>query len=170
MTDLNNNIKHVITKSRRFERRMVMIVKRVGLECLIDAASLFNEFREFYEQEAKPKEAENFIRERMEKDESIIFLAYEGEKAIGFTQIYPIFSSLSMKRAYVLNDLFVTPAYRGLGFGKALLESVYHSCRTENISFVMLQTAPDNHKAKGLYEHTGMKLDSEYEWYIKNFG
>lgn len=146
-----------------------MHVKRAGLECLKDTTVLFNEFREFYGQEAKPEETERFIKERMEKDESIIFLAYEEKQAIGFTQIYPIFSSLSMKPAYILNDLFVRPSYRRQGVGKALMESVYQSCTANNVSFVMLQTAPENNKAKALYKHMDMKPDAEYDWYVKYF-
>ncbi|WLV24930.1 GNAT family N-acetyltransferase [Aciduricibacillus chroicocephali] len=144
-----------------------MKIKEVSLDSLKEAAELFNEYRKFYGKENDLLGAETFLKERIENGESIIFLAYEQEQAVGFVQIYPIFSSISMKRAYILNDLFVEPSYRGGGVGKAILNRVFNLCEENGGSYVTLQTSPDNHRAKGLYEHMGMSLDSEYDWYIK---
>ena len=94
---------------------------------LNDVANLFNDYRIFYEQPSDINGAKSFIKDRLNNKDSIIFVASTsekkyGDKSVGFTQLYPIFSSVSMKRQYVLNDLFVTPDCRRDGVGKALIQ------------------------------------------------
>ena len=50
-----------------------------------------------------------FLREPLTGEESVVFVALEGGTAAGFTQLYPLFSSVSARRLWVLNDLFVSP-------------------------------------------------------------
>ena len=40
-------------------------------------------------------------------EESVVFIAFDEINPIGFVQLYPSFSSLSMKKSWVLNDLYV---------------------------------------------------------------
>lgn len=86
-------------------------------------APLFNQYREFYKQASDLKGAEAFLRARLENDESIILTAEENGEFIGFTQLYPTFSSVAMKRIYILNDLFVAPHARTKGAGGQLLSA-----------------------------------------------
>ena len=93
---------------------------------LNDVANLFNDYRIFYEQPSDINGAKSFIKDRLNNKDSIIFVAstekHGDNKPVGFTQLYPTFSSVSMKRQYVLNDLFVTPDCRRDGVGKALIQ------------------------------------------------
>lgn len=75
-------------------------------------APLFNQYREFYKQASDLEGAEAFLKARLEKEESVIFIAEENGEFIGFTQLYPAFSSVAMKRIYILNDLFVASSVR----------------------------------------------------------
>jgi ribosomal protein S18 acetylase RimI-like enzyme len=87
---------------------------------------------------------------------------------IGFAQLYPTFSSVSMKRLYILNDLYVKNEYRKNGIGKLLLEKVKSYAIMTNAKGIELSTAIDNEDAKKLYERNGYKKNNEYFQYYMN--
>jgi GNAT superfamily N-acetyltransferase len=132
------------------------------LEALTD---LFEGYRAFYHKEANPEGAKSFLKERIERNESVIYLAYKGNKAIGFTQLYPIFSSTRMKRLWLLNDLFVVPEYRGQGVSKLLLEHAKQLARDTDACEVMLETAKTNEIGNQLYPSVGFELGTDFNWY-----
>ena len=88
-------------------------------------AALFDAYRVFYGQCSNAHAAKDFIGSRLEHDESVIFLAAcgVGNAPVGFTQLYPTFSSISLSRRLILNDLFVQPTARGRGIGRLLLKA-----------------------------------------------
>ena len=128
---------------------------------------LFDGYRVFYKQPSNIKKAEQFLKERLLKKESILFIAFDdNSNAMGFTQLYPIFSSVSMRRLHVLNDLYVDSTFRSKGIGQALLEYTKEYIVTINGKGLVLETAKDN-PAQHLYERLGWKLDSgtlHYTW------
>ncbi|WP_418301012.1 GNAT family N-acetyltransferase [Lysinibacillus fusiformis] len=130
-----------------------------------EVVPLFNAYREFYGQPTDLIQAEQFIQERVEKEQSIIFLAYLDEEAVGFAQLFPIFSSVAMKKAFILNDLFVAGHARKQGVAKALIEQCYVYCHQENARYMMLETAKDNANAQKLYEKVGMTIDDHVYYY-----
>src|SRR2546428_3820523 len=83
---------------------------------------LFLGYLEFYLQPAQPDKARAYLRERLERSESKIFLAMVGDEPVGFVQLYPTFASVAMKRSWVLYDLFVKPSAREQGVAKTLME------------------------------------------------
>jgi len=125
-------------------------------------APLFNAYRMFYGQRSNIGGAVAFIRERLEGGESVIFVALDGDTAVGFTQLYPIFSSVGMQRTWLLNDLFVAEAHRGTGIATALLEAAKEHGRQTNSRWLMLQTATNNLTAQKVYENNGWKKDNDY--------
>ncbi|HJR35166.1 MAG TPA: GNAT family N-acetyltransferase, partial [Gemmatimonadales bacterium] len=94
-----------------------MRVRRAGLGDLAFLVPLYDGYRQFYRQPSDPALAERFLRERLTRGDSVIFLAEDESGALGFTQLYPIFSSISAAPAWVLNDLFVSPGARRSGAG-----------------------------------------------------
>lgn len=80
---------------------------------LDDLALLFDAYRVFYKKESDLSAAQVFLRERLIKNQSVVFMVYDGSRAIGFTQLYLLFSSVNMAAVWLLNDLFVDPTYRG---------------------------------------------------------
>src|SRR5688572_30456307 len=118
-------------------------------------AALFDAYRQFYRREPDLAGARAFIGERLERAESVIFLAEEASTALGFTQLYPSFTSAGMARTFVLNDLFVAPQARGRGIASALLRRAAEFGRTERAVRLTLSTATDNHTAQALYERAG---------------
>ncbi len=136
---------------------------------LHEVAKLFNLYREYYHQPSNFDGALTFIGERMEKMDSIIFVAVKQERYIGFIQLYPSFSSISMKRTWILNDLYVIHEARQEGAGQLLIDMALKLCTETNARSLSLQTAPGNKYARRLYEKNGFSLDNEYLSYIRYF-
>jgi len=128
-------------------------------------APLFDGYRMFYQQSSDVTAARRFLRDRFEHGQSTILLAEHEGRAVGFTQLYPTFSSVSMQRMYVLNDLFVSPQGRRLGVGRALLEAAARFGQQMGAKELLLQTAIDNHAAQALYETTGWTRDNAFYVY-----
>ena len=128
---------------------------------------LFNAYRVFYEQESDLSAAEQFLTERFSKNDSVIFLAEDAfGKGLGFTQLYPSFSSVSMQRVYILNDLYVSEEARGQGVGEALLERAKQFTISEGAKGLSLETDTNN-PAQKLYERLGWTKDIDvfhYTW------
>ena len=91
-----------------------LIVREAQSGDLEPLARLFDEYRQFYEQASDLEGARRFLAERGSRHESVVFLAIDSVSgtAVGFTQLYPSFSSISMKRVWILNDLYVREEYR----------------------------------------------------------
>jgi GNAT superfamily N-acetyltransferase len=141
---------------------MIITAQTEHLPVLTD---LFEGYRAFYEKAPDRAGAEAFLRERMQQQDSVIFLAVDGEQIVGFTQLYPLFSSTRMKRLWLLNDLYVTPEFRGKGHSKALLERAIQMGIETGACEVMLETAKSNEIGNRLYPATGFHLNADYNWY-----
>jgi ribosomal protein S18 acetylase RimI-like enzyme len=126
-------------------------------------APLFDAYRQFYGKPAEPELALRFIGDRLAKGESTIFVAVgETGEALGFTQLYPSFSSVSAGRIYVLNDLFVAPQARRGAVGRKLLEAAAQFGREQGALRLSLSTARSNAAAQALYEAGGWARDEQY--------
>ncbi|WP_338788332.1 GNAT family N-acetyltransferase [Metabacillus sp. FJAT-53654] len=132
-----------------------MKIFRAALKEIDLVSTLFNEYRIFYGKQADLEGAKTFIEERMRFNESVIFLAMDGESPMGFVQLYPIFKSVGMKRKWLLNDLFVAETYRRHGVGKALMNQAKEFALETKAAGILLETTKDNTKAQALYEQLG---------------
>ncbi len=139
------------------------------LEHLNDLATMFDAYRVFYKETSDLERAKNFLLERIRNSESVIFIAYDGLKPLGFTQLYPSFSSASTNRLWILNDLFVIPQIRGLRIGERLIERAFQLARDTNAKGVQLETAHTNFSGQKLYERMGFEReDLEFRTYFKS--
>jgi GNAT superfamily N-acetyltransferase len=129
-------------------------------------APLFDAYRQFYKQKSDLAAARTFIAERLQRDESVIFLALDDDKAVGFVQLYPCFSSIAMKRMWILNDLFVSPEARRHGAAKALMQRARQWAVETKADGLWLETAVDNHPGQLLYESLGWKRDNDFYRYL----
>ncbi|MBB6672797.1 GNAT family N-acetyltransferase [Cohnella nanjingensis] len=129
---------------------------------------LFDAYRQFYGQTADPAGAEQYLFERFAHLESVIFLARDANtgEALGFAQLYPAFSSISMKRTWILNDLFVGESYRQQGVAKRLLTEAIAYGQLTRAKGIELSTAKTNAGAKRLYEQLGFERDETYDHYF----
>jgi len=133
-------------------------------------APLFDAYRVFYEQASDLTLAQRFLDERLRRGESTIFVAEEGSDAVGFTQLYPSFSSTRAARIYVLNDLYVAPSHRRRGVGRLLLERAAQFGREQGAVRLALTTMHTNLTAQRLYESVGWKLDEQFRTYTIQTG
>ncbi len=123
---------------------------------------LFDGYRQFYGQGSNAGGARQFLLERFEHGESVIFLAFDGAEPVGFTQLYPSFSSVSMGRIFILNDLFVSETGRRKGVGARLLAAASAYARTLGAIRLGLSTACTNTTAQALYEAQGWVRDDDF--------
>ena len=138
------------------------VVRQATVADLDDLVPLFDAYRQFYRQPSDPQQARRFLLGRFEHNQSVIFIAFEDGAAIGFTQLYPSFSSVGMARTFILNDLFVSPEARRRGVGAALLQAAAeYGWRVAAIRLV-LSTELINANAQSLYEKTGWKRDTVF--------
>ena len=125
-----------------------MIIRRAKKKDIDKLSVLFDKYRIFYRQESDIENARSFLRKRMKRKESVIFVAEERKELIGFTQLFPIFSSVSMKRTWLLNDLYVNEKARGMGAATKLLDAAKDFGTETNSKGLILQTAADNFTAQ----------------------
>ena len=145
-----------------------MLIRRAGLDDMDAAAPLFDAYRQFYGQRSDVAAARAFLTERLRRDESVVFLAVAGEpsgEAVGFMQLYPSFSSVSLGRLWILNDLFVDPDVRRGGVGRRLLERARDWAVETQAKGLTLSTALTNKAAQSLYEACGWARDDEFQHY-----
>lgn len=147
---------------------MIEII-RANLENINEIASLFDEYRQFYKQPTNPIAARDFIHERISNDESVIYIAKIGDEFVGFTQLYPTFTSVGLARTWLLNDLYVKQEFRKRGVADHLIRAVIDFSKLTNRKKIFLSTAVDNIVAQQLYEKIGFVKDDflNYEYVIK---
>ncbi|GGN91181.1 GNAT family N-acetyltransferase [Saccharibacillus kuerlensis] len=139
-------------------------VRSASLPDLERLVPLFDAYRVFYRQPSDPEGAARFLSERLGQLQSVVLLAEEPEsgEAAGFTQLYPTFSSVSMKRSWILNDLYVSESFRGRRVGGMLLDAARQHAELTGAKGIALSTAPENVTAQKLYEGRGYRRDDEY--------
>ena len=127
-------------------------------------APLFDAYRQFYERPSNLELCRLFLSRRLERGESAVFLAEEGGAALGFVQLYPLFSSTSARpgRLWLLNDLFVVPDARGRGVGRDLMNRARRLAEETEACGLELATARTNASAQSLYESLGYRRDDEF--------
>jgi GNAT superfamily N-acetyltransferase len=127
---------------------------------------LFDAYRQFYGQRSDAAAARAFLSERLEREESVIYLAYTGPNTpVGFMQLYPSFSSVSLKRLWILNDLFVHTDVRRGGVGRALLERARQHAIETGAKGLILSTGVTNKPAQTLYESNGWRREDDFLHY-----
>jgi GNAT superfamily N-acetyltransferase len=137
-------------------------VDRADLGDLEAVHGLFMGYLAFYERSVESDSARAFLRERIQNGQSVIFVAWLDGQAVGFTQLYPAFASLSLKRSWILNDLFVAESARGRGVAMALMEAAKRLALETGACEIFLQTARSNRTAQALYEKLGYVRDDAF--------
>lgn len=151
------------------QRGFAMKVIRADLDHLRDLAPLFDAYRQFYGRPADLSAAERFLAARISNEESVIYLAADRgppSLALGFVQLYPVFSSVAGRRNWILNDLFVAPPFRRHGVAAALMEAARRLAEDTGADGLSLETAVDNLGAQALYESLGYRRDTDFYRYF----
>jgi GNAT superfamily N-acetyltransferase len=145
---------------------MIDIQQITDLRHLDKLAHIFDLYRQWYKQNGDIITAKSFLKERIISLESVIFAAFEGDTIVGFTQLYPTFSSVTMQRSWILNDFFVLENQRGKNIGTLILEHAKNFARQTDSKGLYLQTDADN-PAQKLYEKLGWEQDMSLQYFWK---
>jgi GNAT superfamily N-acetyltransferase len=140
-------------------------VRQAVLADLTELATLFDQYRQFQGQASDVAAARSFLRERFDHGESVLFICHEGATALGFAQLYPSFSSVSLSRVFVLNDLFVHESGRRKGLASKLLSAIESHAWSLGSARATLNVARGNTSAQKLYEQRGWKQDDQFYMY-----
>ena len=130
-------------------------------------ARVFESYRVWYRKEPNLEEAVRFLSERLKNKESVVFVCETSSEIVGFTQLYPLFSSTRMKRIWLLNDLFVDEKHRGKGISIGLIDSAKKLVEDTGAFAMFLETEKTNDIGNQLYPRAGFELNTisnYYEW------
>ena len=156
-----------IRRARRSRPTNTVKIVRATIKHLALIIPLFDAYRQFYKQRSDAAGARRFLQQRLKRKESVVFLAMDGRKAVGFVQLYPSFDSVTMRRVWILYDLFVVPAARRSGMAKLLMEHARQFALKTKAKRLILETAIDNRPAQKLYEQLGWRRDTAfYRYYL----
>jgi ribosomal protein S18 acetylase RimI-like enzyme len=146
-----------------------MYVCKISIQDLPAVAALFDQYRMFYQMESDLLNAQTFLLERLNNNDSVIFVAKSAEGIVmGFVQLYPLFSSTRMKRLWLLNDLFVDSKFRGMKVSITLIDRAKQLAKETNAAGLILETAKSNTIGNALYSKTDFILDADHNYYTWN--
>jgi GNAT superfamily N-acetyltransferase len=144
-----------------------VLVRQAVLADIETIIPLFDGYRQFYGRPNDTAAVRDFLGKRFEQRDSVLFVAEVEGRVVGFTQLYPMFSSVSMARTFVLNDLFVLPEARKSGVGRSLLGAAALYAREVGAIRLSLSTAITNKAGQSLYEEAGWRRDEDF--YVYHF-
>lgn len=144
-----------------------MKIVKANLNHLEHLVPLFDGYRVFYRKLSDPNAVREFLKERLSKRDSVIYLVFVDNIAVGFTQLYYLLSSVSMKPMYLLNDLFIHPDYRNRNIGTALIKKAKELCIQQSHKGLIIQTEITN-PAQHLYEREGFVKDTDLTFFWTN--
>jgi ribosomal protein S18 acetylase RimI-like enzyme len=148
----------------------MIIIRTATIDDLSQLAQLFDLYRIFYRKVSDIEGAKKFLAERISNNESVIYVAEEEKNLLGFTQLYPQFTSTRMKRSWLLNDLFVLREHRERGISKQLIGMAKNLAVKTNAAGLLLETEKTNQVGNRLYPSTGFVLNetSNFYWWENN--
>jgi GNAT superfamily N-acetyltransferase len=142
-----------------------MIVRRACNDDLNALAIIFNEYRQFYQVQSDPSVAYQYLSQRLENQQSVIFIHIKDEQLTGFVVLYLGFSSIACKHYYILDDVYVSPQFRRQGSARQLIDTAILFARHNAAFKVSLRTELNNLHSHQLYASMVFVRDSEYQEY-----
>jgi ribosomal protein S18 acetylase RimI-like enzyme len=142
------------------------MIYKATIHDLSQLSLLFDEYRIFYECESNLHTCTAFLSERINNSDSVIFVAKATDGMLmGFVQLYPLLSSIRLKRLWLLNDLYVNPSFRGRKVSIMLLDRSKQLVRETHAAGLVLETAKSNTIGNNLYIKTNFELDTSHNYY-----
>ncbi|MEM6264306.1 MAG: GNAT family N-acetyltransferase [Bacteroidota bacterium] len=142
------------------------MIRKATQDDLPGLARLFDAYRVFYRKESDLEAASDFLSQRMKNNDSVVYVAESDQELAGFVQLYPLFSSTRMQRLWLLNDLFVSPDFRGKGISVQLIDQAKELARQTNAAGLTLETEKSNVIGNQLYPRTGFDADDAHTCYF----
>lgn len=140
-------------------------IRQAVLSDLEALVPLFDAYRQFYGRDSDNAAAQAFLLARFNHGESVLFIAHDAGVAVGFAQLYPGFSSISLARSFLLNDLFVHERSRGKKVASRLIAAAVEFAKSLGAVRLSLSTATTNKSAQALYQAVGWQRDEQFLYY-----
>ena len=135
-------------------------------ENINQVGKLFDLYRQFYKYDSDLIKSTNYIKNRLTKKESKIFIAINNNnEGIGFVQLYETFGSLDLGKIIILYDLYVDKDHRKNKVGRQLMLRSHEYAKKINAKRIQLSTATDNFIGQSLYESLGYVKDIDFYTY-----
>jgi ribosomal protein S18 acetylase RimI-like enzyme len=131
---------------------------------------LVQAYRVFYKQQPDAECERQFIEGHLRNGTSTIYIAGLNGAAAGFIQLFKTYSTVHLCGSWILEDLFVDPAYRKSGVATALLERALQHVRDDGAGSMFLETANDNYAAQAVYEKAGWTREGRFLKYNAPLG
>ncbi len=149
-----------------------MRIVQATLEHLDLLTPMFIKYREFYGELALPDSSRKFLENRLKRKESVIYMALadEEDRLLGYCQLYPSFSSLSLKRVWILNDIYVAEDARRQLVADRLLQTAKKMAKDTNAIRLRVATSENNLAAQKTYESIGFREDTVFKNYTLELG
>lgn len=156
----------------RYRERMpdqVQIAPLTTVEQLEQLLPLIADYQRFYEAEDVDDDRNRafFARFLSPSEDGMILAARDGEDQLGYACLYWHFSSTQAVETVLMNDLFVVPAARSRGIGRALIDASATIARERGAPSLGWATAPDNERAQRLYDSTGAERSTWIEYELR---
>jgi ribosomal protein S18 acetylase RimI-like enzyme len=133
---------------------MTHVVRLAGLEDAAAVGRLLYEFnREFNEPTPAPSALAERIRHLLEGGDTLALLA--GDEPAGLAVLRFRAAIWSAGLECYLAELYVAPANRGQGLGRALMEAALHQARDRGADTMDIGVDEPDHAARRLYESLG---------------
>ncbi|MFW1753349.1 GNAT family N-acetyltransferase [Acinetobacter wanghuae] len=142
-----------------------MIVRRAEAQDLPKLNILFDEYRQFYGASSQLALSLSFLEQRFRDNQTVIFINTKDDLFTGFILLYMGFSSVACSTYYILDDVYVSPAFRRQGAAKQLIDTAILFAKNENALRISLETQKNNEKSHRLYESMGFIKDDEFQTY-----
>jgi len=139
-------------------------ISRATVSDLAELNGLVEKYRAFYKQPENDK-TRSYLEQRLNNDEAVVFIARVDGEAVGFTLLYPTFSTVSLSSIWLLNDLYVDESARGKGIASQLMDVAEAAAKAAGATRVFLRTANDNLPAQSLYEGRNWVKDEVFRRY-----
>ena len=149
-----------------------MRIVQATLEHLDLLTPLFIKYREFYGELPFRDSSRKFLETRLKRKESVIYLALadDEDKLLGYCQLFPSYSSLSLKRVWILNDIFVAEDARRMLVADRLLQTAKQMAKETNAVRMRVATSVSNEVAQKTYESIGFREDTRFKNYTLELG
>ena len=135
----------------------MLTIDTVGAADLPELMPMLRAYCDFYQVDPPDERLRALVIALIDNpSDGLQLIARDGDGTpLGFATIYWTWQTLYAARVGVLNDLFVIPASRGSGAGRALIEHCRERCRERGAEKLVWETALDNTTAQRLYDGIG---------------
>lgn len=144
----------------------MMLVQRLNESYIDQFVTVVDEYREFCGFSSSPVETKEFFLKLLKNNGATTLIAVSaGDEVMGFINLYPSNSTLSLKKIWILNDLGVSSRFRRQGVAQELIKEAIEFVRQSGAIRIELKTEKTNINAQKLYKEIGFEIDQDNLYY-----